>query len=109
MLLLIDKLRKEVMEKQYLLDLMESNELMKNLTFQDMHVYKQRQRDEYYYLAEVRLKIRNWDKESRIRVSLGNVNKVDPNDRFVQTEAIREAKKLWKKKMSKIYPDFLDL
>lgn len=109
MLLLIDKLRKEVMEKQYLLDLMESNQVMERLTFQDMHVYKQRQRDAYYYLAEVRIKIRNWDKESRIRVSLGNVDKVNPNDPYVQQEAVREAKKLWKKKISKYYPDFLDL
>jgi hypothetical protein len=109
MLLLIDKLRKEVMEKQYLLDLMESNQVMDKLTFQDMQVYKQRQRDSYYYLAEVRFKIRNWDKESRIRVSLGNTDKVDPNDPEVQYEAVREAKKLWKKKISKIYPDFLDL
>ena len=109
MLLLIDKLKKEVMEKQYLLDLMESNKVMERLTFQDMQVYKQRQRDSYYYLAEVRFKIRNWDKESRIRVSLGNADKVNPNDPEVQYEAVREAKKLWKKKISKIYPDFLDL
>jgi hypothetical protein len=42
-------------------------------------------------------------------VSLGNADKVDPNDPEVQYEAVREAKKLWKKKISKIYPDFLDL
>lgn len=103
----ITKLKNEIQEKQYLLDFIESVQVMNKLQFKDMHIYKQRQRDQHYWLAEVRFRIRNWDTESRIRVSLGNVDKVDPKDPEVQAEAVREAKKLWNKKLSKIYPEFL--
>ena len=76
----IDNLKTEIRQKQYLVDLLESDRMMSRLRFDDMVLYKQyyKDRDAHYWLAEVKFKIRNWDKQARIRITLGNVDSVDP-------------------------------
>ena len=85
----IDNLKTEIRQKQYLVDLLESDRMISRLKFDDMVLYKQyyKDRDAHYWLAEVKFKIRNWDKQARIRITLGNVDSIDPRNPTVQENA----------------------
>lgn len=100
----IDELKYEIRQKQYLVDLLESDRMMSKLKWKDMVLYQQhyKERNTSYWLAEVKFKIRNWEKQARIRITLGNVDTVDPNDHTVQENAVRKAKELWNKRRKEL-------
>lgn len=105
----IDNLKTEIRQKQYLVDLLESDKMMSGLRFEDMVLYQQhyKDRDAIYWLAEVKFKIRNWDKQARIRITLGNVNNTDPNNPTVQENAVRKAQDAWIRRRKELSVDIL--
>lgn len=105
----IDNLKTEIRQKQYLVDLLESDRMISRLRFDDMVLYKQyyKDRNAHYWLAEVKFKIRNWDKQARIRITLGNVDSTDPRNPAVQENAVRKAQDAWTKRRKELTVDIL--